>query len=168
VNIGLLILRLAVGLTLAAHGCQKLFGWFGGGGIAGTATFLEKLRLRPGHGQAILVGFSETVGGLLLALGLLTPVAAAMAIGIMLVATVTVHLKKGFFAGKGGFEFNLTIAAAALALAFTGPGSLSIDRLAGVARASNLWGAAALGAGLLGGGIILLLRSAAGPTNDAA
>src|SRR5439155_1943196 len=97
-SIGLLILRLVVGLTLAAHGAQKLFGWFGGYGLAGTGQFLEQLGFRPGRIQAAQAGLAEFVGGLLLAAGFLTPVGAAAVAAVMLVASVSVHLKNGFFA----------------------------------------------------------------------
>src|SRR6266540_6067060 len=97
-NIGLLVLRLVVGLTLAAHGAQKLFGWFGGYGIAGTGQFLEQLGFRPGRLHAAQAGIVEVVGGLFLAAGLLTPAAAAAVVAVMLVAAVSVHVKNGFFA----------------------------------------------------------------------
>jgi putative oxidoreductase len=110
-DIGLLVLRLAVGLTMAAHGGQKLFGWFGGYGIAGTGGFLESLGFRPGKVHAGLAGTAELVGGLLIALGLLTPVGAALVIAVMVVAIGSVHLPKGFFVSDGGFEYNLMIVA---------------------------------------------------------
>ena len=95
-NIGLLILRLTVGLTLAAHGTQKLFGWFGGPGLDATGQFFEMLWFFPGRRHALMAGLAETGGGLLLALGLATPVAAALIFSVMFVAAVTVHIKKGF------------------------------------------------------------------------
>src|SRR5438876_11448049 len=97
-SIGLLILRLVVGLSLAAHGAQKLFGWFGGHGIAGTGQFLEQLGFRPGRPHAVQAGLAELVGGLFLATGFLTPAAAAAVVAVMVVAAVSVHVKKGFFA----------------------------------------------------------------------
>src|SRR3979411_353419 len=125
IALGLLILRLVIGLTLAAHGAQKLFGWFGGGGIAGTAPFLEQLGFRPARLHAALAGIAETAGGLLLAAGLLTPLAAAALIGVMVGAAWSVHWQKGFFLQGGGFEYTLVLAAGALAIAFTGPGAIS-------------------------------------------
>src|SRR5216117_1332974 len=98
--IGLLILRLAVGLTLAAHGAQKLFGWFGGHGLSGTGQFMEMIGFAHGRRKAFMAGLSETAGGLLLALGLVTPLASALLIAVMLVAIVSVHLKNGFFASS--------------------------------------------------------------------
>ena len=97
-SLGLLILRLVVGLSLAAHGTQKLFGWFGGYGLKGTGQFLEQLGFRPGRLQALQAGLAETLGGLFLAAGFLTPAAAAAVVAVMLVAAVSVHLKNGFFA----------------------------------------------------------------------
>jgi len=113
-SIGLLILRLVVGLALAAHGTQKLFGWFGGYGLSGTAGFLEQLGFVPGRRNALFAGLAETAGGLLLALGLATPVAAAMLIAVMVVAAVSAHLKHGFFAHNQGYEYTLVLATAAL------------------------------------------------------
>src|SRR6202030_3955855 len=96
-DIGLLLLRLTLGLTLAAHGTQKLFGWFGGPGLDGTGKHMEMLGFVPGRRHAFMAGLAEAGGGLLLALGLLTPVAASVVFSVMLVAAVSVHVKKGFF-----------------------------------------------------------------------
>src|ERR1700682_948015 len=126
-DLGLLILRLAIGGTVAAHGAQKLFGWFGGGGIRGTGAFFEKIGFRPGHVHASLAGLAEFVGGLLLALGFLTAAGSALVVSVMLTAVISVHLPNGFFVTKGGFEYNLALAALAVALAFTGPGAYSLD-----------------------------------------
>jgi len=159
-SMGLLILRLVVGLTLAAHGAQKLFGWFGGYGLTGTGQFLEQLGFRPGRLQAALAGTAELVAGLFLAAGFLTPLAAGAVIAVMLVAAVSVHLKSGFFVHNGGFEYTLILAGAALALAFTGPGALSLDQALGVAWSGEAWGLGALVAGLIGGAAPLLARHA--------
>src|SRR3984957_6330939 len=164
-NIGLLILRLVFGLTMAAHGSQKLFGWFGGGGIAGAAPFMEQLGFRPGRLHAVLAGLVEAGGGLMLAAGLFTPLAAAMIISVMLVAAVTVHLANGFFAQNGGCEYTLAFATGVLALAFTGPGALSLDAVLGIAWYGTAWGVTALALGLLGGGGQLLTRSRQVPAN---
>ena len=157
-EIGLLLLRSAIGLTLAAHGAQKLFGWFGGYGLAGTGGFMETLGFRPGRRQALMAGLAESGGGLLLALGFLTPVAAAAVVAVMIVAAVSVHLKAGFFVTTGGFEYNLVLAVAALAVAFTGPGARSVDTLLGLPLSGPLWGAAALVIGVVGGTIRLAGR----------
>ena len=157
-EIGLLVLRSIVGLTLAAHGAQKLFGWFGGHGLDGTGGFMESLGFKPGRRHAFLAGLAETGAGLLLAVGLLTPFAAAAIIAVMLVAVVTVHSKAGFFSTGGGYEYNLVLAGAALALAFTGPGALSLDAALGLQQSGAIWGAGALIAGLAGGAIQLAGR----------
>ena len=163
-DLGLWILRLVIGLTLAAHGSQKLLGWFGGGGIAGTAPFLEQLGFRPGRLHAALAGIAETAGGLLLAAGFLTPFAAAALIGVMVVAAGSAHWGKGFFLHSGGFEYTLVLAAGALAIAFTGPGAISLDRSLGIGWSGGTWGLAALLLGLLGGSAELLTRKTAPAT----
>jgi putative oxidoreductase len=160
-NIGLLLFRLAVGLTLAAHGSQKLFGWFGGPGLDRTGQFLETLGFSPGRRHALLAGLAEAGGGLLLALGLLAPLGAASAISVMLVAVFTVHIQKGFFAHNGGYEYNIVLAAAAVAVAFTGSGAFSIDALLNSGKSGTLWGLGALFVGVLGGVISLAQRKPA-------
>jgi len=125
--LGLLILRLGIGLILAAHGAQKLFGWWGGPGMTKWAQAVQRLRIRPAQPWAWVAALSEFGGGLLLATGLLSPLGSLAIIGAMLVAIATVHLAKGFWNGKGGFEFNLSLIAGAAALAFTGPGPYSLD-----------------------------------------
>jgi putative oxidoreductase len=155
-DIGLLLLRLVVGLTLAAHGTQKLFGWFGGPGLGATGQFFTVLGFPPGRRHALMAALGETVSGGLLAVGLATPAAAAIVVSVMLVAVVTVHLSKGFFAQNGGYEYAFVLAVTALTLAFNGPGSLSLDAAAGFERSGAFWGIAALLAGLAGGGAALL------------
>ena len=156
---GLLLIRLVVGLTLAAHGSQKLLGWLGGHGIAGTGQFLEQLGFRPGRVHAALAGSAEVAAGLSLAAGFLTPAAAASIVAVMLVAAVSAHWRNGFFVQNGGFEYPVVLGAVALALAFTGPGDASIDRALGISWAANAWGLAALVVGLLGGSVALLARN---------
>jgi putative oxidoreductase len=160
-DMGLLILRLVIGITLAAHGSQKLVTWFGGGGVGGTAPFFEQLGFRPGRFHAALAGIAETAGGLLLAAGLLTPLAAAALFGTMLVAVGSVHWGKGFFLQTGGLEYNLVLAAGALAVAFTGPGALSLDAALGISWSGAPSGLVALLLGLLGGAAELLTRKPA-------
>jgi putative oxidoreductase len=135
-NLGLLILRVAFGLTMAAHGSQKLFGWFGGYGIAGTGGFFESLGFRPGPLFATLAGLGEFGGGLLVALGLLGPIGPALIISVMLVAAVTVHRKHGLFAQNNGIEVPLLYSAGMLALALIGFGMYSLDAAIGIDR---LW-----------------------------
>src|ERR1700733_14059818 len=123
-DIGFLLLRLALGLTVAAHGAQKLFGWFGGPGLDGTGGFFEKLGFVPGRRHALMAGLTEAGGGLLLALGLLTPLAAAVVFAVMVVAGASAHSGKGFFLSGGGYEYTLILGASGLSVAFTGPGRL--------------------------------------------
>jgi putative oxidoreductase len=157
-SIGLLLLRLVVGLTLAAHGAQKLFGMFGGGGISGTANGMEQLGFVPGRRSAVMAGLAETGGGIMLAFGAATPLAAAIVVGVMTVAIVSVHIQHGFFAMQGGYEFPLVLALAATSVAFTGPGRLSLDALLGLDLAGARWGCAALCLGLAAGGFRLASR----------
>ncbi|BFH63727.1 DoxX family protein [Paenibacillus azoreducens] len=120
---GLLIIRLIVGLTFVGHGAQKLFGWFGGYGIKGTAGWFESIHVKPGVLAAIVIGLFEFAGGLLFAAGVLTPLAAAMIAVTMIGAIVTVHGKNGFWATQNGYEFNLILLAVVVGVALTGPGA---------------------------------------------
>jgi putative oxidoreductase len=150
-DLALIVLRVVVGLLFMGHGAQKLFGAFGGGGMKGTADMFDAIGLRPGRLHAPAGGAAEFIGGALLALGLLTPIGAALVIAVMVAATVTVHLAKGIWATNGGYEYNLVMIAAAFALAGAGPGSWSLDNALGIDWSSTGWGLAALGAGVLGG-----------------
>jgi putative oxidoreductase len=156
-NIGILILRLALGVPLAAHATQKLFGWYGGLGLAKTGAFMEQLGFVPGRRAALMAGLSEIVGGLLLVLGLLTPVAAAMVVGVMVVAASAL-LKHGFFVQNHGYEHVLLVGLAALSVAFTGPGLLSLDALLNLPLAGVGWGLAAFVVGIGGGALQLASR----------
>jgi putative oxidoreductase len=131
---GLLVARLAVGLAMAAHGSQKLFGWFGGHGLDGTGGFFESLGFRPGRFFALAAGASELAAGVLTAAGLLGPAGPALMLMTMLVAIATVHAANGFFAGSNGIEVPFLYAVAAVTLALTGPGALSLDALLGIDR----------------------------------
>ena len=159
VSVGLLLARLVFGLVFAAHGAQKLFGWFGGYGLAGTGGFFEKIGFRPGRFFAFAASASEVAAGVLMALGFAGPVAAALTVAVMFVAAATVHLGKGFFAATGGFEVPALYSTVAVVLAFTGPGVFSIDAALGL---EGLWSpAVAVGgvaAGVLGGIAALALR----------
>jgi len=128
-NLALLFLRIVVGGLFVGHGTQKAFGWFGGYGIAGTAGFMEQLGLKPGRLHATAAAVGETVGGLLVLLGLWTPVGAALIVAVMLVAIKTVHLVKGVWNSNGGYEYPLTLIAVALVLATTGPGAYTLPAL---------------------------------------
>lgn len=124
-----LALRIPVGLILSAHGAQKLFGWFGGGGLQGTAQWLTSIGLEPGLLMALLAGGAEFFGGLALIFGLLTRPAALAAAFTMLVAIFSVHISNGLFMANGGYEFALSLLAASVALMFQGAGRLSLDGL---------------------------------------
>lgn len=117
---------------MAGHGAQKLFGWWGGSGIGGWTAGMTRMRMRPPAAWAWMSALAEFGGGLLLALGLVTPLACAAIAAAMLVAVGLVHWPKGFWNSKGGYEFNLSILAAIVALAFTGPGAISIDAALGI------------------------------------
>ncbi|MFI8793721.1 DoxX family protein [Streptomyces sp. NPDC055105] len=144
-DVGLLVLRLSCGFILAPHGLQKLFGWFDGPGLDGTEAYFARLGLRPPRAHAVMGGLCEFGGGLLLVLGLFTPLGSAVVIGTMLVAVVTVAGKRGWFANTGGVEFPLALCLAAWASAFTGPGRYSLDHLIGWSSGSIGQGLAALG-----------------------
>lgn len=124
---GLLILRLAIGVIMIGHGAQKVFGWWGGPGLGGWTQAMTRMRIRPPQAWAYISAGGELAGGILLILGFLTPLACAAIAGSMLVAVYLVHLPKGFWVGKGGYEFNLSILGATIALALIGPGSASLD-----------------------------------------
>jgi putative oxidoreductase len=149
-KLGLTVLRATLGAVFFAHGAQKLFGWFGGGGLEKTGRAWESMGLRPGKRNALIAGSAETGGGALLASGFLTPLGAAAVTGVMSQAVRTVHLKNGFFVTEGGYEFNLALVAAAFALVDVGPGPWSLDEKLGLRMSGPLWAAAALGAGLAG------------------
>ena len=124
---GALALRVPVGIIFAAHGAQKLFGWFGGYGLDGTGQFFGSVGLNPGYLMALLAGAAEFFGGLALVVGLFVrPAAAALAFA-MLVAIFAVHWSKGFFLDKGGYEYALALFAASVSLLFSGGGRFSAD-----------------------------------------
>jgi putative oxidoreductase len=154
---GLLLARMVLGLLMAAHGSQKLFGWFGGYGLSGTGGFFESLGFRPGRFFAMAAGVTEFAGGLLLALGLLGPLGPAMVISVMIVAAVTVHLSHGLFAQNNGVEVPLLYGVGAAAIALIGNGAYSLDAALGLSwPAEVVW--IALGLGILGGFANLALR----------
>ena len=141
----MILLRLVVGLALAAHGSQKLFGSFGGGGTAGTRGFFAGVGFRTPLAMAFIAGISELGGGLLFAFGLVTPFAALALTVVMLNAIGTVHWKKGFFNSAGGYEYNVLIIATTLAVTAAGPGRFSLDHAFGWAgNISGPWSALAI------------------------
>jgi putative oxidoreductase len=152
-DLGRTILRGVVGPLMIGHGTQKLFGWFGGHGLAGTGGFFENLGLRPGRRHATAAGAAETVGGALVTLGALTPLASTLVASVMITAIRKVHADKGPWAAGGGYEYNLVMIAAVTALTETGPGRPSVDaavapRLSGSALAIASLAAAAAGSWL--------------------
>ena len=154
-----LIVRLILGLALFAHGSQKLFGWFGGGGIAGTGGFFENLGFRPGRLFALMAGLGEAGGGLLTLLGLGGALGPVLIVLVMLVAIGAVHIQKGFFAANGGYELPLTNVAVALAIAFGGNGPYSLDaalHLNFLTDPVQIW--YALGAAVVVAGLNLVAR----------
>jgi putative oxidoreductase len=164
---GLLILRLALGLLLIGHGSQKLFGLFGGHGLDGTGGFFHSVGFRPGRPMAYVAGASEAGAGLLLALGLLTPLAAAAVVGTLFVAS-SVHWKAGLWGQNGGFELPLVYSVAAVALAFTGPGAYSLDNAVGLDRFAGIgWGVLAAAIGVLSG-FVVVSRARKALADDAA
>ncbi len=132
----LLIARLFLGLGMAAHGAQKLFGWFGGYGLKGTGGFFEGLGFRPGTLFAAAAGLGEFAGGMLTALGLGGPIGPALIILVMLVAIFSVHWGHGFFVSSNGVELPLTYIAGSLLVLFAGPGAYSVD---GLLQLSAIW-----------------------------
>jgi putative oxidoreductase len=149
-KIGRLLLRVLVGGFFVGHGTQKLFGWFGGYGLDGTAKGFEQLGLKPGKAHATLAGVAEAGGGAALVAGAETPLAAAAITATMLTAIKTVHGDKGPWASNGGYEYNAVLIGVVLALAELGPGPISIDALRGRERSGTGWLLAAAGAGAIG------------------
>jgi putative oxidoreductase len=150
-KLGKLAVRGVIGPLFVGHGTQKLFGWFGGHGLEGTAGFFESgLELRPGRRHATAAGLSEAVGGALLTLGAATPIAASMIIGAMTTAIRKVHASKGPWVTEGGFEYNAVLIAAMIALAESGPGRPSVDAALFPRMKGTGWALAALGAGVAG------------------
>lgn len=129
IALGLLVVRLVVGLLFVGHGAQKLFGWFGGYGPKGTGGWLESIGVKPGVAMAVVAGLMELVGGILFAAGLLTPLAAALIVLTMLVAIVKVHGQNGLWATANGYEYNLVLLAIAIGVALTGAGDFSLDAI---------------------------------------
>jgi len=166
-DLALLLVRL-IGLGFAAHGAQKLFGWFGGYGLAGTGGFMEQIGFRPGRAFAAAAGCSELLGGLLVAFGLLGPVGPMLMLVVMTTAALSVHIPNGFFGQNNGYELPLVYGGLAFLLAFTGFGAYSLDAAFGLA---SLWTPAiswvAVALGILGGIANAAMRRKAATTEPA-
>jgi putative oxidoreductase len=167
-HVGLLVLRVVVGLLFAGHGAQKLFGWFGGHGLAATGEAFGGMGLRPPRAMALAAGLSELVAGLLFALGLLTAVAAFLLIAVMGMAVLMVHWRHGPWVTEGGYEYSVVLMAAAFCVTAVGPGRYSLDNAFNIDLAGLDWACAALGLGLLAALALAGLarvqeRGAAGP-----
>jgi putative oxidoreductase len=159
VSAGLLLLRIVLGLVMAAHGAQKLFGWFGGYGLSKTGEFFAHLGFQPGRAFSAAASTAEVLSGLLVALGFLGPIGPALMLSVMIVAAIAVHWEHGLFASNNGIEVPLLYATAAATLALTGFGAYSVDARLGIAgrwTASATW--ATLGIGVLAGLANLAVR----------
>ncbi|AZU59999.1 DoxX family protein [Neobacillus mesonae] len=127
INLGLLLIRLVIGVLFIGHGAQKLFGWFGGYGLKGTGGWFESIGMKPGVTMALFAGLTELIGGILFVLGLLTSLAGIMIAGTMVMAIVKVHAANGLWATSNGYEYNLTLLAVAIGIALIGPGHYALD-----------------------------------------
>ncbi len=164
-SVARLAARALIGGLFVGHGTQKLFGWFGGPGRAGTEGMMESLQLRPAKLHALAAGVTETTGGALLAAGLATPAAAAALTGVMTTAIKKVHVANGPWAANGGWEYNAVLIAAVVALAETGPGDLSLDHPLGTERSGPAWALGALATGVAAAALTMAAgaRGAASP-----
>ena len=156
---GLLVVRLVLGLYMIAHGAQKLFGWFGGDGVAGTSQFFAQLGFRPARLFVVSASAAELISGSLVLLGFLGPIGPALMLAVLIVAAVSVHWPNGLFVTSNGIEHALIFGAGAFALALTGAGRFSLDALLGIQErfTSNLaW--MAIGVAVVGGVVGLIAR----------
>src|SRR3954451_3025087 len=170
-SVGRLVERGLIGGLFIGHGTQKLFGWFGGPGRAGTEGMMASLSMHPAKTNALAAGVTETAGGALIAAGLATPAAAAALTGVMTTAITKVHLPNGPWAANGGWEYNAVLIGAVTALAETGPGTLSLDHLLGTERSGPAWALAALATGVGTAALTMAIgrrgRSSLPPATDA-
>jgi putative oxidoreductase len=158
-DLAFLFARLLIGLLIAAHGAQKLFGWFGGHGLKATGEFFGQLGFHPSRLFATTAALGEFSSGLLIALGLFGPIGPALTLAVMVVAAITVHWRNGLFATANGIELPLLYSIAAVRFALTGPGRYSLDAVLGLRwtwTPTVIW--IALAAGIIGGFLNLALR----------
>lgn len=127
IDLGILVIRLVIGVLFIGHGSQKLFGWFGGHGLQGTGGWFDSIGIKPGVTMALFAGLVEVVGGAMFALGFLTPLAAIMIAGTMIISIAKVHGSNGLWAQANGYEYNLTLLAVAVGIALIGPGQYALD-----------------------------------------
>lgn len=165
-DILLLVLRIIVGLLFFGHGTQKLFGWWGGHGLQGTGQFYQSVDLAPGTFWALIAGLGETLGGLGLALGLLTPIAGAAITSVMLTAILKVHLDKGIWNSNGGFEYPLVNLAIATLIGLTGPGVYSLDNVLNISYPMPLTFLIAILVGVLGVAAALFIGPTIGESQE--
>jgi putative oxidoreductase len=166
ISAGLLILRVYLGLLLFGHGAQKLFGWFGGSGVEGTRGMMHKLGYRPHRPMALLAGVTEAGGGLLLALGFLTPFAVLAIVGQFTNIVLAVHRPNGMWNTKGGIEFPLTLLVATAVIGLMGPGRISVDAAIGWDVAGWAWFAAEVGIGFVLGLLAMAGRRPPAPAAE--
>ncbi len=167
VDLGLLLLRVVVGVVFSLHGFQKLFGWFGGGGVDATTRWFASLGFTGGRPATVFAALSEIGGGLGLASGFLTPLAAAAVIGTMTAAAFVNHHSKGFWSAKNGWELNLYLIAVASGLAITGPGAWSLDALLEPpVRSGAITGTVAIAVGIAAGWLRWATRRPTAPSSD--
>ena len=126
-NIGLLLIRLVIGVLFIGHGAQKLFGWFGGYGLKGTGGWFESIGMKPGVTVALMAGLTELVGGVLFALGLVTPLGGIMIAATMVIAIAKVHGANGLWSTSNEYEYNLVLLAVTIGIALVGPGQYALD-----------------------------------------
>jgi putative oxidoreductase len=156
-KLGLAVLRVIVGGLFMGHGLQKLTGWFRGHGLQATGDAFESMGLRPGRVHAVGAGVSETLGGALIAAGLLTPIGASLLSGTMITAIRKVHAPKGPWAAEGGYEYNLVLLATVFLITDVGPGEWSLDEALGIRWSGPGWALAQLTAGAIGSSVILAI-----------